>query len=218
MSRWFRFYAEAIRNPKVMRLSDKDFRLWVRLMAVASEAEGKIPPLDDLRHVLSMRLDHLSSGVDRLISGGLIDALADGYEPHNWAKFQYKSDTSTERVTRHRAKRNVSETPPDTEAETDTEKKEERDGDASVASGRYAFKGSTVRLTHHDLGAWRKTYHAIPDIVAELTSLDAWFETNPDKRKTWFQVTSGALNRKHQERLGAASDRVLEGAASGPVC
>jgi len=117
VSRWFRLYADALRNPKVLRLSDKDFRLWVRLLAVASEDEGHIPPLDDLRRLLSVRLDHLSSAVKRLISGGLMDPLRDGYEPHNWEKFQYKSDSSTKRVHRHRAKRNVSETSPDTEAE-----------------------------------------------------------------------------------------------------
>jgi hypothetical protein len=120
VSRWFRFYADALRNPKVLRLSDKDFRLWVRLLAVASENDGHIAPLADLKMVLAMRLDHVEGGLQRLISGGLIDALADGYEPHGWAKFQYKSDVSTDRVHKHRAKRNVSETPPDTE--TDTEK------------------------------------------------------------------------------------------------
>lgn len=122
MSRWFRFYADAMRNPKVLRLSDKDFRLWVRLLSVASENEGRIAPAEDLKMVLAMRLDHLQGGLDRLISGGLIDAIANGYEPHGWAKFQYKSDVSTSRVHKHRAKRNVSETPPDTEADTDTEK------------------------------------------------------------------------------------------------
>ena len=119
MSRWFRLYADAMRNPKVARLSDKEFRLWVRLLAVASENDGAIPVLDDLKHVLSMRLDHLSTGIERLISGGLIDRLEQGYAPHGWAKFQYKSDTSTDRVQRHRAKGNVSETP--TETDTDTE-------------------------------------------------------------------------------------------------
>lgn len=119
MSRWFRFYADAMRNPKVLRLSDKDFRLWVRLLAVASENEGHIAPASDLKMVLAMRLDHLKGGLDRLIRGGLIDALATGYEPHGWAKFQYKSDISTERVHKHRKKRSVSETPPDTEAETE---------------------------------------------------------------------------------------------------
>jgi hypothetical protein len=117
MSRWFRFYADTLRNPKVMRLSDKDYRLWSRLLAVACENDGKLPPLDDLKLLLSMRYDHLNEGLNRLISGGLIDALATGYEPHNWSKFQYKSDTSNERVAKHRAKRNVTVTPPDTDTE-----------------------------------------------------------------------------------------------------
>jgi hypothetical protein len=121
MSRWFRFYADAMRNPKVARLSDKQFRLWVELLAVASENDGLLPCLDDLRYMLNRRLDHLSTGVEQLISMGLIDRLTDGYEPHNWSKFQYKSDTSNERVTRHRAKRNVTVTPPDTDTDTDTE-------------------------------------------------------------------------------------------------
>jgi hypothetical protein len=118
-SRWFRFYADAMRNPKVAKLSDKQFRLWVELLAVASENDGVLPCLDDLRFMLNRRLDHLSSGVEQLISMGLIDRLEGGYEPHNWNKFQYKSDSSSERVAKHRAKRNVSETAPDTETDTE---------------------------------------------------------------------------------------------------
>lgn len=118
---WFRFYAETLRDPKVLKLSDKDYRLWTKLLCIACENEGEIPPLDDLKMVLSVRLDHLKGGVDRLIKGGLIDPLADGYAPHGWQKRQYKSDSSTERVRKHREKRNVSETPPDTE--TDSEQK-----------------------------------------------------------------------------------------------
>ena len=119
MSRWFRFYADAMRNPKVLRLSDKDFRLWVGLMAIASENGGKNPHDNDLKLVLGMRLDHLKGGLNRLIRGGLIDAIDDGYEPHQWNKYQYKSDTSTDRVQKHREKRNVSVTPPDTETDTE---------------------------------------------------------------------------------------------------
>jgi len=130
MSRWFRLYADAMRNPKVMRLGDKQFRLWVRLLAVASENDGKIAPLDDLRLVLNMRLDHLSSSVDALISCGLIDRLDDGYTPHNWDKFQYKSDTSNERVAKFRAKGNVTVTPPDTD--TETEQKEDTSYEVSA--------------------------------------------------------------------------------------
>ena len=118
MSRWFRFYADAIRNPKVAKLSDSDYRLWTELLAVAAENDGAIPCLDDLKSVLKRRLDHLSRGLDRLIRAGLIDPLGGCYEPHNWNKFQYKSDTSTPRVTLHRAK---VVTPPETETETEEE-------------------------------------------------------------------------------------------------
>jgi hypothetical protein len=108
-----------MRNQKVLRLSDADFRLWVRLLAVASENDGKIPADEDLKRALGCRLDYLKGGLKRLLNNGLIDPLSSGYEPHNWAKFQYKSDTSTQRVTLHRAKRNVSVTPPDTETDTE---------------------------------------------------------------------------------------------------
>ena len=119
MTRWFRMYGEAMRHPKVARLSDKEFRLWVRLLAVASENDGIIPPVDDLKYVLNMRLDHLLTGVERLISMGLIDCLEHGYAPHNWKRYQYKSDASNERVAKHRAKCNVTVTPPDTDTDTE---------------------------------------------------------------------------------------------------
>jgi hypothetical protein len=121
VSRWFRLYSDAMRHPKVARLTDKEFRLWVELLAVAADNDGVIHALDELRYTLKRRLDHLSTGVERLISVGLITPLADGYEPHNWKKRQYKSDVSTYRVQKHRAKGNVSETPPDTETDTETE-------------------------------------------------------------------------------------------------
>lgn len=121
MSRWFRLYADAMRNPKVLKLSDKEFRLWVRMLSIASENDGRVGPLDELKLVFNVRLDHLSTGVERLLRAGLMDRLEVGYAPRNWDKFQYKSDTSTDRVTKHRAKRNVSVTPPDTDTESDTE-------------------------------------------------------------------------------------------------
>lgn len=120
MTRWFRFYADAMRNPKVAGLSDAEFRLWLELLAVASENDGHIPPAETLKHVLKRRLDHLSRGLEGLLRASLIDALGDGYAPHNWSKRQYKSDTSTERVREFRGKRNVSVTPPETETDTDS--------------------------------------------------------------------------------------------------
>lgn len=117
MSRWFRFYADAMRHPKVAKLNDAQFRLWVELLSVAAENEGRIPAADDLKHMLKKRLDHLLRGLDDLIRASLIEPLEGGYTPHGWAKRQYKSDVSTSRVRKHREKGNVSETPPDTETD-----------------------------------------------------------------------------------------------------
>lgn len=124
MTRWFRFYAEAMRDPKVVTLSDKDFRLWVNLLSIASENDGNLPSIDGLKGVLKVRLDHLLAALKRLISAGLIDPLEGGYKPHGWEKRQYISDTSTERVKKHRGKCNVSVTPPDSDTDTDKRKKE----------------------------------------------------------------------------------------------
>lgn len=156
--RWFRFYSAAMRDPKVAKLTDKQFRLWMHLLAVASENDGHIPMLDDLKYLLNRRLDHLSTGVKELISMGLIDCLADGYEPHNWNKFQYKSDTSKERVAKHRAKRNVTVTPPDTETDTDItlSKDNGASADAVFWSNAKAYLGG--KNPGALIGKWCKTY------------------------------------------------------------
>jgi hypothetical protein len=63
----------------------------------------------------------------RLMDVGLIDDL---FQPVGWSKHQYLSDTSAERVRKHRAAKketpvkrfsNVTVTPPETETDTDTE-------------------------------------------------------------------------------------------------
>lgn len=170
MSRWFRFHADAMRNPKVARLTDKEFRLWVELLAVASENGGLIPPLDDLKHLLKRRLDHLSTGVEQLISIGLIDALAVGYEPHNWNKFQYKSDVSTDRVHKHRAKRNVSETSPDTEADTELPLAKAnsalRDSDKEFWDTAKSYLG---KAKAGKIGAWVRDYGK-PETASAITA------------------------------------------------
>jgi len=159
MARWFRFYADAHRNPKVAKLSDKDFRLWVELLSVASEKDGLIPCLEDLRHMLKRRLDHLSSAVDRLISARLIDPLGDGYKPHGWDEKQYKSDVSTLRVKRYREKRNVSETPPETD--TETEYSVSKDTGASADPDKMFWDNAITYLGVKNrslIGRWIKEY------------------------------------------------------------
>ena len=95
MSRWFRFYADAIRNPKVIQLSDRQFRLWVNLLCVACDNEGSIPPTDVLKVLLGVRMDHLTSALHALIEAKLIWPTAEGFEPDDWSEYSRHSGRLT---------------------------------------------------------------------------------------------------------------------------
>jgi predicted transcriptional regulator len=130
MSRWFRMYDELLDDPKVQRLSGDDFKGWVNLLALASRHGGKLPSPADIAFALRLPNDTVSTLLERLLNGGLIERRSGGadgmhYAPYKWAERQYKSDTSTERVKRFRKRsETVAETPPETD--TETEKEEER--------------------------------------------------------------------------------------------
>lgn len=77
------------------------------------------------------------------------------------------------------------------------------------AATSYAFEGQVIHLTAADYDRWRETYSAIPDLRAELTSIDAWYAAQPaEKRKAWFHGVSSMLNRKHQEHLAKRTGSV----------
>lgn len=123
MNRWFRFYAEALDDPKVQRLDGDTFKAWINLLCLAARNDGYLPAQADI--AFALRIDHIAAGslIDRLRIGGLIDTVKGGpngsrIAPHGWHKRQFKSDTSTERVKRFRERcEAVAETPPDTETE-----------------------------------------------------------------------------------------------------
>lgn len=200
--RWFRLYADAMRNPKVAKLTDWEFRWWVNLLSVAAENDGVIPPAEDVKHILKVRLDHAYRALNALITAGLIDALDGHYVPHNWKQRQYKSDTSTARVKKHREKRNVSETAPDTETDTETEKK-----DAAEAAADFVFSGKVIRLKGDDFERWQSSFRRL-DLPAELQSRDDWLASEADDRtrRKWFISTSNWLAQKNRAALQVAGD------------
>lgn len=66
----------------------------------------------------------------------------------------------------------------------------------------YAFQGEVIKLKASDFDKWRKSFNAIPDLQAELTSLDAWLGTQAlPERKKWFHIVAGSLAKKHQRIL-----------------
>lgn len=75
-----------------------------------------------------------------------------------------------------------------------------KEGRGEPRDGKYAFLGEVIRLTPKDLDQWRETYHAVPDIIAELRTADAYYRTNPPKDGKWFFAASAWLKREHDRR------------------
>lgn len=138
--RWFRFYSEALDDPKVQRLPGDLFKAWVNLLCLANDGtpRGTLPSIEDIGFRLRLTPAKTRAIVDDLVSRGLIDADGETLQPHNWSDRQAKSDNVAERVQKHRAKQQEAVTrnvtyPPDvttqkkTRVDTETEIEEEGD-------------------------------------------------------------------------------------------
>lgn len=134
MSRWFRYYDDALNDPKVQTLPDRPinyFKCWVNLLSVASKNAGSLVSIETVSYALRMPNERAAAALAFLSSRGLFDRVDGRYfEPHNWNARQFQSDVSTSRVQKLRKQRKeqernvsetVNETPPETEQKTDTE-------------------------------------------------------------------------------------------------
>jgi hypothetical protein len=170
MSRWFRFYAEALDDPKVQKLDGDTFKAWVNLLCVAARNDGFLPSVDDVAFSLRMTADGARTLLERLLNATLIDKCSGGvdgyrYAPHGWHERQYKSDTSTDRVKRFRQRsKPVPETPPETDTETDSSVDKSTGGAAAdpvkelfdVGVSVLKSAGSTEKQARSLIGKWRK--------------------------------------------------------------
>lgn len=135
MSRWFRFYDDAINDPKVQRLSAEMFRAWVNMLCLASKYGGAIPKADI---AFALRATEKGAGaiVDYLLDRELLEDRGDFVCPHNWDARQYKSDvtdpTAASRQKKYRDRkrngdrngdRNATVTVTDTRTDTETEQR-----------------------------------------------------------------------------------------------
>lgn len=64
----------------------------------------------------------------------------------------------------------------------------------------HVFRGAVIRLTARDFEAWEKSFHAYPDLRAELEAIDAKLVDEGFEGK-WFGRVSGWLRAGHEKRL-----------------
>lgn len=207
MSGWFRFYADVLNDPKVQKLPAELFKMWVNILCLAKNNNGLTGTISDVSFALRETEESVSSAFQALEKAGLLDKYKGSWEPHNWRKRQFKSDTSTDRVKRYRERaRNVTETAPETESDTETETDSETDTEAegcppaAAPARQYAFAGKVVRLNQADYDSWKRAYSHI-DLDALLQNRDDWL-ASPEGEKVrgkWFKTTSNWLARKNDE-------------------
>lgn len=96
---WFRYHAKTLDSPKVIRLSDFEFRVWTKLLCLAAEDDGFLPKdLPDIALRLRIPEKKAKLVVDSLVEQRFIDQIDGRLLMHDWNEWQFQSDLSTQRV------------------------------------------------------------------------------------------------------------------------
>ena len=111
-SSWIRLYRNILTNYRIGNLSPQTGWGWVRLLLIADQNNGLLPPIAGISYHLRMSQTDAKNLVEELIELGLLDVVQTGDEPslkpHDWDRWQYRWDgkdrTVKERVKRHREK------------------------------------------------------------------------------------------------------------------
>lgn len=224
---WFRFYAEALDDPKVQRLPAEVFKGWVNLLCLAKKNDGILPPLQDIAFALRVSDEYAWELIETLTKHGLLDNEGNDYEPHNWNGRQYKSDVSTERVKRFRKRQQEvsgngdetpDETPPETETDTETETERAEAAQARPAPKKPSKQGK--RLPENwkpsaELRAWAMKERSDLDIQKVIDSFtDYWIaKTGSAATKRDWDATFRNWVRNEKTRHGTGKPAVRETAA-----
>ena len=132
---WFRMYAEFAHDPKVQMLPEVMQRRYVMLMCMRCSNALETLHADEIAFHLRIDAAQLEETKALFLAKGFIN---EAWELLNWEKRQFSSDTSAQRVAKHRAAKKAAEeaarnghvTLPqqksnalDTDTDTDTEEK-----------------------------------------------------------------------------------------------
>ena len=169
---WFRLYAEILDDPKIGRLPDSTFRTFIELLCVQCEAGDESGDTGLTAVDIGWRLRRdISDDLDRLVALNVVEVVGDAVRISAWEKRQFKSDSSTERVRKYRAKQSETfqkrySNALDTDTDTDTEKTTPPN------------PPPTTNGTPPEFSQWWQAY---PKKVAKDAALTAWKKRKPGK-------------------------------------
>jgi hypothetical protein len=198
-AKWFRLYAEFVTDPKVQMLSEADQRRFLMLLCLRC-GNGDVT-LHETEIAFQLRISNEQWGETKavLLAKNLI---TEDNKPTAWESRQYASDSSRERVARHRENKkkhcNVTVTPPETETETETEKKKPS-VPARKTEHKIEFDGQRLQNLNGHLQAWSAAFPAI-DVQAEIRKAEVWLTANPKNRKSNYARFLAAWMTKAQDK------------------
>lgn len=101
---WFRFYNDALNDPKVQYLDGEHFKAWINMLCMSSRNDGKVIK-EQIPFFLRCAEQDAEKIISDLMGAGFFHDGGDHLVPHNWKKWQWISDNGKERVKRYRERR-----------------------------------------------------------------------------------------------------------------
>lgn len=121
-NQWFRMYSEFASDPKVQMMNEADQRRFVMVLCMRCSNDNVTLHDEEIAFQLRISNEQWAATKAVFLAKNLINK---DNTPTAWDKRQFVSDSSAERVARHRAKKkqgcNVTETPPEAEADTEAD-------------------------------------------------------------------------------------------------
>jgi hypothetical protein len=226
---WSRFFWSDWRSdPKLRACSIAARGLWIELLAIMAEASprgyllvnGQKPDIKLIRTLAGLERNHIGKLLEELEQAGVSSRTEDGVifsrrmvrdeektsERRRCGALGGNPDLKVKDKLQDKVEDNLdlksARARPSPSPSPERKKEEEVGARKSAAPpGGYAFKGEIICLTKRQLEQWRKAYHTIPDLEAELTTIDAKFSRDPPKH--WFGECSGWLRTRHERLLKA---------------
>jgi hypothetical protein len=184
---WFRLYAEFATDPKVQTLTEAMQRRFIMLMCL--QCDGTLQKLSEkeIAYALGITENKLLKTFQNFFEKMLIYRDENNSEKifiTNWNKRQYVSDTSTDRVKKHRDKKanetfqerygNATETAPDTD--TDTDKIHIPESGDSGVQVKPAKRKKKVAVKHEYTPSFETFWNHYPRKVDKADAFEVWQE------------------------------------------
>ncbi len=99
---WLRMDDGFAFHPKIGKLTDKEFRVWVRVLCHCARYED--PTVDEA--TIGEVRDLTDARISRYVQLGLLDKSGHAHEIHDWVKYLPKDKSGAERQAAWRARRN----------------------------------------------------------------------------------------------------------------